>query len=152
MVNNPQTYLDKYLKFPIIEALTFHVEPLTLEEIKSYLLQIKGCGINCGIAIKMETDLNNYQSLISLIDYITIMSVPPGKAGQKYDNRCLHNLQIASKFKQIKPGLIIQLDGGVNLDIVKQNYQYVDNFIMGSYFFNNIDNVAKIIKIVKEKN
>lgn len=150
MVNNPQVYLDKYLKFSL-EALTFHVEPLTIDEIKKYLLQIKASGVKCGIAIKMETDLNNYQSLLSLIDYITIMSVPPGKAGQKYDNKCLRNLQVASKFKQLKPNIIVQLDGGINLDTAKQNYQYVDSFIMGSYFFDNLKNISSVIKTIKNK-
>lgn len=149
MVNKPSNYFKKYFKFHV-EAITFHIEPLDIETIKEYLITIKNQKIKCGIAIKMETDLNKYVSLNPYLDYITIMSVPPGKAGQTYNNKCLHNLQVAKKFKQQNPNLIIQLDGGVNLDIVKKNYDYVDHFIIGSYFFNNLDKAEEIVKAIKK--
>lgn len=149
MVLKPFKYLKKYFKFNV-EAITFHVEPLNITTIKKYLLAIKKQGIKCGIAIKMETDLNKYSSLNQYLDYITIMSVPPGKSGQTYNKKCLHNLKVAKKFKQHNPHLIVQIDGGVNLENAKKNYTYVDHFIMGSYFFNNLKNIKKTIKLIKQ--
>lgn len=148
MVLKPLNYLKKYFKFNV-EAITFHAEPLNIETIKKCLLMIKNQKIKCGIAVKMETDLNKYASLNQYLDYITIMSVPPGKSGQTYSNKCLHNLKVAKKFKKNNPNLIVQLDGGINLENAKKNYTYVDHFIMGSYFFNNLKDMKKIIKLIK---
>lgn len=149
MVLKPLCYLKKYFKFNV-EAITFHVEPLDITTIKKYLLAIKNQKIKCGIAIKMETDLKKYASLNRYLDYITIMSVPPGKSGQTYNNKCLHNLKVAKKFKQHNPNLIVQIDGGINLENAKKNYTLVDHFIMGSYFFNNLKNMKKVIKLIKQ--
>jgi ribulose-phosphate 3-epimerase len=62
------------------------------------------------------------------------MSVEPGKGGQAFLPEAINNLQKVKRIKdQYNPRLIIQLDGGVNLDVMKLTKDYVDHFVIGSF-------------------
>lgn len=144
MVENPQDYFEKYFAFEI-NSLAFHVETQNVKKAKELLAQIRAHGIKAGIAVNMETDLNQYIDLANDCDLITVMSVVPGRGGQAYDDACMHNLEVCKQFKKINPKIIVQLDGGVNNTIIDKNWNYVDSFVSGSWFFKNIDNFNQFL-------
>jgi ribulose-phosphate 3-epimerase len=62
------------------------------------------------------------------------MSVTPGKGGQSFIPTTINNLQKAKKIKDLyNPSLIIQLDGGVNFEVMQITKDYVDHFVIGSF-------------------
>jgi len=150
MVQEPMKWIKLYKPY-LVNAITFHCETQSLAESRKILDYIHSLGFKAGLAVKMETDLDLYRDLASCCDIITIMSVEPGLGGQKYSDKCLHNLKVCKEWKKIKPDLRVQTDGGINDIYVKQLWDYVDNFITGSWFFKNLDKMPSFIKEFNDK-
>ena len=106
----------------------------------------------CGLAFKPHTDLNHYINLIKKCDYVTIMGVEPGFGGQQFmRDITLKNLVLISKIKkEHNRNLIIQLDGGVNSEVIKLTSKYVDNFVSGSFLIKQKDpkSIVKFVKLI----
>ncbi len=145
MVQRPEEYI-KLMKDLKLNSVTFHVETQDIAKAKKLLQSIHDLGFKAGISVKMETSLVDYVDLAPNCDFVLIMSVNPGLGGQRYSDACQINLQAAQIMKKINPNIRVQLDGGVNDEIIKKNYDLVDNFISGSWFFNNIDNMPQYLK------
>lgn len=144
MVADPKKYIDMFKNYKV-NSITFHVETQDINKASNLLDYIHSLGFKAGIAIKMETDLNNYLELANKCDFILIMAVAPGLGGQRYSLACQRNLQAAKTMKQLNPDIRVQLDGGVDDKIIAQDYDLVDNFITGSWFFRNIDNIKPFL-------
>jgi len=101
------------------------------------------------LAFKPSTNIDKYKKLIKHCDYITIMGVNPGFGGQKFLSETIDNLKKIYCFKkEINPNLIIQLDGGVNFDVMKVTAKYVDHFISGSFLFKYPHSKKEIVEFV----
>jgi ribulose-phosphate 3-epimerase len=73
------------------------------------------------------------------------MGVEPGFGGQNFMPLALENLKKVSEIKsKFNPNLIVQLDGGVNIDVIKQTLAFVDHYIIGTFLMKNLDD-TKII-------
>ena len=129
MVMKPIKWFKEFIVYPF-STLTFQPEPL---------------------AFKPHTDLNKYVSLIKKCDYVTIMGVEPGFGGQQFMKEItLNNLELINKIKkEYNPKLVVQLDGGVNFDVIKLTSKYVDNFISGSFLIKQKDPKA-VVKFVQQ--
>lgn len=149
MVQHPEDYI-KLFKDLKVNSITFHVETQDIAKAKKLLQSIHDLGFKAGISVKMETNLLEYVELAPYCEFILVMSVNPGLGGQKYSDACQINLQAAKIMKNTNPNIRVQLDGGVNDEIIKKNYDLVDNFITGSWFFKNIDQMPKYIKLLQE--
>lgn len=134
MVADPWKWVSEFLHYPN-NAITFHPEPIT--KLSTYFLikKIQKAKRLAGLAFRPQTDLTKYKGLLKRSDIVTIMGVNPGFGGQKFmNNITLKNLKLINEIKQKhNPKLIIQLDGGVNYDVMKLTKNYVDNFISGSF-------------------
>lgn len=149
MVNKPQKWLKLYKNHKVY-SITFHCEPLKNKKIIKLLKKIHNMGFKTGIGIKYDTDLNKYVDVIPYCDIVTIMSVAPGKGGQGFQHECKHNLEVCKVLKERYPSLIVEIDGGVNDEIIKQYFDYVDWFVSGSWFFKNIKKMPEINKELKK--
>jgi ribulose-phosphate 3-epimerase len=131
--------------------LTFQPEPVSKLTASILLSKIKKSNRKCGLAFKPHTDLNKYVSLIKKCDYVTIMGVEPGFGGQQFMKEItLNNLVLINKIKkEYNPKLVVQLDGGVNFEVIKLTSKYVDNFISGSFLIKQKDPKA-VVKFVQQ--
>lgn len=133
MVKTPFTYIRRFLKFPV-NSITFHPEAISKSGARLLIYYMKMRRVPCGIAIKPSTNISKYISLLKICDYVLIMGVEPGAGGQKFMPECLENLKKARAIKDIfNKRLIVQLDGGVNPDVISLTESYVDQYIMGNY-------------------
>lgn len=144
MVKNVNQYIDKFLKYNI-DFLTFHCEPISIEQSLIFIEKIKSKKIKAGIAIKPNTLIKDYKELILKSDIVTIMGVEPGFGGQKFIESTIDKLIEIDKIKFKKT--IIQLDGGVNLDVIKKTKKYVDFFVSGSFLMSSKDKESIINSI-----
>lgn len=146
MVNDVEKYVNLFINYKI-DYLTFHCEPIAISKAIEILKLIKLCNIKAGIAIKPQTNIMDYQELFHHIDIITVMGVEPGFGGQKFI------LSTVEKLKEIKkvipPNIIIQLDGGVNLEVIKLTKEYVDFFVSGSFLINYENDFNEIFTLIK---
>lgn len=149
MVANPNEWIDLYKSYKV-NSIAFHAESQSIEESKQLLNKIKSLGFLAGFSVKPHTDLNQYKDLFALADIILIMSVEPGWAGQGFIDDALVNLQKANEAKKINSKLIIEIDGGINIDKIKQLYNQVDWFVTGSWFFKNIGHMDQYLSEFKK--
>ncbi len=143
MVANPKIYVENYINKYKFDYLTFHCETISIENSIKLIKYIKEHNIKAGIAIKPNTDIRLYESVIKECDIITIMGVEPGFGGQKYIE------STTDKIKKIKKmankNTILQIDGGVNLDVIKLLKNDIDMFVSGSFLINNINKIEEIM-------
>ncbi len=150
MVMNPKDWVNQFIDFKGIKTITFHLEPISKEETLELLKFIKSRGIKAGVAIRPTTDPNEHIEILKASDLITVMGVQPGFGGQKFMPVVIDNLKKINEIKrQHNPNLIIQIDGGVNFDVLKQTYQYCDWFVSGSFLMKYNGNKKDIVDYFK---
>ena len=141
MVVNPINYI-KELNLDNIEYITFHIE--LKDNIKEIINHIKSINKKVGISINPNTNINELLPYINDIDMILIMSVVPGKGGQKFMPEVLNKIDI---IKQHNKDITIEIDGGINEDTIKQLHD-IDIVVVGS-FITNYDNYQEQIDKLK---
>ncbi len=150
MVAKSYEYVEKLVSIKP-NIITIHYEsPETISEMEKIIKLIKKNDIFFGLSIKPETAIESISQYLDVIDLILIMSVEPGKSGQKFMPEALEKIAKARKLTKGKD-IIIEVDGGINLD----NYAEVvskgaDFLVMGSAFFNAKDRV-KLLSIVDKR-
>jgi ribulose-phosphate 3-epimerase len=126
-----------------MNACTFHPEVMSFEKCREAFQVLRDKNIKCGIAIKPHVDVNEYVDLLKESDYVCIMSVEPGKGGQSFMPRSIDNMKKVKRIKdELNPRLVIQLDGGVNFEVMKETKQYVDHYVIGSFLMEQINKRA----------
>lgn len=141
MVNDPGKYIDK-ICFYNIDYITIHYEIKNLED---YIDKIKDYGFKVGIAVKPETDIEKIYYLLDKINLVLIMSVEPGKSGQKFIN-------VSDKINKLKQEIInrklnvkISVDGGIN-DEVLTYVKEADILVSSSFILSDLDKNVDILK------
>ncbi|KAI0990202.1 hypothetical protein GJ496_004107 [Pomphorhynchus laevis] len=119
MVDNPRHWVER-MAVSGADRFTFHIEALNdvieVEELCQYIHEHK---MKVGIALKPYTTVDDYRlppNINGLVDMILVMTVEPGKGGQKLIYDCLEKVK---HFRLMWPNLDIQVDGGVDLNNVE---------------------------------
>lgn len=136
MVENPEKYIPLYAELNT-EYITFHIE--LLDNIEKNLELIKSYGIKCGLAIKPDTPVKNLVPYLPLLDLILIMSVEPGKGGQKFISSSKEKvLELRDLLDNYHSKAVISIDGGVDKD-TRSLCGGCDIVVSGSYVVLNDD-------------
>lgn len=131
MAENPEPIIQE-LKDLNIEYITIHYE--INKPLDKIINLIHNQGYKCGISIKPKTDPKNIIEYLEKIDLVLIMSVEPGKGGQKFIP------DVLNKIKKLKQNnLIIEIDGGINDTNIEELKNIVDIVVVGSYITNSSD-------------
>lgn len=146
MVVNVKKYVEKFIKYNI-DYLTFHCEPLKINESIELIKLIKSKGIKAGIAIKPNTIPGEYSELIEISDIITIMGVEPGFGGQKFIPKTIDLIKKIKKYSN--KDTILQLDGGVNIEVIKLVKNDINFFVSGSFLVNYKGDFKELIELIK---
>ena len=136
MIKNPRKSFDQFIECGS-KTIIFHYEASS-NHIDD-LIYLRNNNVLSGIALNPDTDENNIIPLLDYLDYVLIMSVYPGKGGQKFINSTLEKMRrIVSLVKDKK--IIVGVDGGVNLGTIASVYSTgIDIVIIGSGLFNAND-------------
>lgn len=138
MIEEPEQYIDEYVKAGA-DLITFHYEatnnPLDLIRV------IKKTGKKAGISIKPETNIEVLDYLLKELDLILIMSVEPGKGGQKFLPNSIDKISYLNKKRlENKYDYLIEVDGGINFETAKTVRESgCDVIVVGSFLFNRKD-------------
>ena len=127
MVNNPINYINK---LPDVNSIIFQIENLNNYQILEIIDTIKAKNSKCGISISPNTSIENIIDYLKLIDIVQIMTVEPGKCGQKLIKSTLTKIY---DIRNINSQITIQVDGGINknnlTELLKKG---ANSFICGS--------------------
>lgn len=151
MVENVKEYIDEYIALnPLF--ITIHYEACkNKEEVKEILEYIKKNDIKCGLSIKPNTKLKEIYEFLPYISLILIMTVEPGKGGQKLIPETIKKIcKLKEYLYQNNLETYIEADGGIKLDNVDQlKSAGVDIIVVGSGIINS-DDYKETIKKFKE--
>ena len=110
-----------------------HADRITKDAFR-IMNQIHDLGCKTGVAINPSESLDEIKYYIHLLDKITVMTVDPGYAGQKFVPQMLDKIRELVKIREER-GLhfLIEVDGSCNERTFKQLYDAgVDVMIVGS--------------------
>lgn len=142
MSNDLDNQIDNFSKLNP-EYITIHEE---VKETIKYINKIKNKNIKVGLALNPETDIENIYPYLELIDLILIMSVKPGKGGQKFMPEVIGKLQELKEI-QDRYNYVIEVDGGINKETIKYVENYADIVVSGSFIVNSDDYEEKISEL-----
>lgn len=117
MVENIKESIDKYLPFePSI--ITFHYEACSSDEqVIEIINYLKKNGVKPAISIKPKTDIESIKKFLPLLHMVLIMTVEPGKGGQKLIPETIEKVsELKDYLKNEKLDTYIEVDGGIKTD------------------------------------
>jgi len=102
---------------------------------------IKSFGVKAGVALNPATPLSSIEWVIDQLDFVLIMSVNPGFGGQKFiESSVLKIKALSNMLKEKNSNAIIQVDGGINNNTIKQvSNAGATSFVAGSAIFNTVN-------------
>ena len=138
MIVNPDNYLESCQKSGA-SIVTVHYE--TCKHLHRTVSRIKELGMKAGVAINPHTPVHLVKDLIGEIDLLLVMSVNPGFGGQKFIPHTYHKVSEAKQLaEEFNPDLLIEVDGGVNLETGKELRKSGANMLVaGSFVFKSQD-------------
>ena len=135
MVENPLDVINEWIEAGA-KRIIIHLEAIKSEKLKSYL---GDCEI--GIALNPKTSIENLIPYLATIDsskkFVQILAVEPGLSGQKFQPQVLDKIKF---LKKNYPDVIIEVDGGINLETSKMCKEAgADILVAGSYIWDSKD-------------
>jgi ribulose-phosphate 3-epimerase len=133
MVSSPNKYVKDFAKMKNVEYLTLHVEahrrPIDV------INMIRHTNMKVGLAINPETKVSRIIPLLNHVDQVLIMSVKPGKGGQKFMEDVLYKVETLKDIREQNGyHYIISIDGGINNETAALCKEAgVDMVVSGSY-------------------
>jgi ribulose-phosphate 3-epimerase len=118
MVDNPAKHFAQFAEAGA-DSVTFHFEavddvPATIRAAREQELQV-------GIAFNPETTPKDVAKAAGDVDIVLCMSINPGYSGQPFQEETYARVE---ELRELLPeGMPIQVDGGVNADIIKPLYE-----------------------------
>lgn len=150
MVKDVKSYVTSYLGLnPNI--ITFHLEACKdKDEIMDLIKYIKENNCKVGIAIKPDTSLEEIYEFLPYIHMCLVMTVEPGKGGQKLICSTLEKIRNLNNYiKENNLELDIEADGGINVDNIGEVTDAGVNIsVVGSGILNS-DNYSEYMKKLK---
>lgn len=148
MVQNPERLMADFVT-PRTEFIVVHQEACV--HLHRTVQQIKALGVRAGVALNPATSLSTLDYILEDLDLVLIMSVNPGFGGQAFIPSTWKKLETLNRMRQERhPDLLIQLDGGVNLDNAADLKQAgVDILVAGAAVFGASDVAERVRDFMK---
>ncbi len=149
MVKRPMEHIDDFIDLGA-DRIMFHIETCKdNNEALDIIKYIISNGIKAGITINPDTEVEKIYELLPFVHMVLVMSVIPGKGGQKFIESTLSKI---SKLKQYcyenDLDIDIEVDGGINDITGKEAVDSGANILVsGSYILNAIDYKEAINKL-----
>lgn len=147
MIKNPKEWIDKLIDAEF-KRIIFHIEcEDNIDELISYL---KNKGLEVGLALKNETDIEKLEPFVEKIDCVLVMSIVAGFQGQPFIPETLEKIK---NLKAKEWGFKIGIDGAVKDSNIKEIVDAgVDFVIVGSYLLEgspeeNLENLWEAIYV-----
>jgi ribulose-phosphate 3-epimerase len=112
MVTDPMSYLPR-LKQNKADWVSFHMDSTSFS--RRTLVTIREMGMKAGVVINPSQPISVIEPIIRFLDYVVLMTVEPGYAGQKFMVDSLPRVtELDALRKQYGVDFLISIDGGVD--------------------------------------
>ena len=135
MVQNPERHIENFAQSGA-SSLTVHEEAISDPNI---IKNIKKLNVYSGLSIKPKTSIEKVLPYLEDLDYVLIMTVEPGKSGQKLIPEAASKVKHLSQIIRQKGfDIPIQVDGGIRAETIEQVSE-AQIFVAGHSIFKSSD-------------
>ncbi|MGE5449385.1 MAG: ribulose-phosphate 3-epimerase [Bacteroidales bacterium] len=148
MIVNPDQYIERFAEAGAA-SVTVHYEACL--HLHRTVQLMKEHGLKASVCLNPHTPVALLADIIEDLDMVLLMSVNPGFGGQKFiENSYRKVRQLKELILQKKCSTLIEVDGGVNLQVGENLYREgADILVAGSFIF-NADNPKDTIAAFKK--
>ena len=138
MIEQPERYIDHFSECGS-DYITVHKEATV--HLHRTLQMIKDRNVKAGVSLIPSSSVMEIEPVLDMVDLILVMTVNPGFGGQKLIPSTLEKIKELDRIrKERNLKYLISVDGGVNLQTVKQIADCkADIAVCGSAFFGASD-------------
>lgn len=155
MISNPLSKL-KWFDIHENDLVSIHIE--AEKNILSFIEEVHCLKALAGIAVSPDTEIKSIYPYLDKVDFILVMTVYPGFAGQKLVEKCLPKIKELRDYADSigRNNLMIEVDGNVSFEnAVKMRKLGADIFVGGSssVFYKEdtiLNNTNKMRKMLEE--
>ncbi|MEG2328680.1 ribulose-phosphate 3-epimerase [Anaerorhabdus sp.] len=149
MMNNPSNIIDTIINLGVD---IIYIHPESERKLLRTIEKIKDRNVGVGLAINPETSVESILEVLYYVDYLLIMTVNPGFAGQKFIK---HTLNKILKLIELKENFDYQIiiDGACSLEVINDlSSKGVDGFVLGtSALFGKMQKYEDILMDIRKK-
>lgn len=129
MIQNPSKYVEM---FADMGADIIYIHPEADQQVARTLDTIRSKGKKAGIAINPGTSVESILGLLPLVDYVMVMTVNPGFAGQKYLDYVNPKIERLVALSE-EYGFKVMVDGAISPEKVQElSAMGVTGFVLGT--------------------
>ena len=129
MIENPANKVDWFIDAGVD---IIYIHPESERYVVKTLAHIKERGKMAGIAVNPDTSIESIEEMLNLCDYVLIMTVNPGFAGQKFIDFTKRKIEKLVGLKQIL-GFKIIIDGACSPEVIRELSELgADGFVLGT--------------------
>lgn len=142
MIDRPSRYIENFLKAGA-DIISFHVE--AEPDIDKTIDLIAAGGAKPALAVKPGTPIQTVYPYLDKLYMVLVMTVEPGFGGQSFMGDMLEKVRA---LKAKAPELLVQVDGGINLDTIAEAAKAgVDCCVAGTSVFGAEDREQRIFAL-----
>jgi ribulose-phosphate 3-epimerase len=126
------------------DRVAIHVEcGYNVEDIKQLKLKL-GCEL--GLALNIETPIDQLTPYLDYIDYVLFMAVTPGVSGMPFAESVMDKIKV---FRELYPNYSITIDGGITDKTAFLVRQFnPDTLISGSFILKDRNYGKQVFKLI----
>jgi len=148
MIENAERYLDAFVDAGA-SSVSVHVE--ALPHLQRALEQLRKRGASPGVALNPSTPIGALEEILPEVDFVLVMSVNPGFAGQKFLPSTLDKIRrLREAVRGRGLSARIQVDGGVHLGNIRAVVEAgADTIVAGAGAFAGGDPAAAVRALIE---
>src|SRR3989344_1683143 len=135
MIENPVSVSDEWVNAGF-QRLLWHMEGIIkTSDVRLKIAEIRGRGVEVGLAVDKETPVESVLPYLDDVDCVLVMTIQAGFSGQQFIPEMLDKARV---IRERKPGLPIEVDGGINYETAKLAVAAgATRLVTTSYIFNS---------------
>ncbi len=148
MIVEPEKYVEAFAKAGA-QMISVHQE--TCAHLDRNIHQIKDLGVRAGVVLNPATPLQTLDEVLSIVDFVLIMSVNPGFGGQKLIPSAIDKIRALDHSRRERQlSFEIEIDGGITASNAAQVAAAgCDILVAGSSIFRTADPAEAVRSMTK---
>lgn len=129
MIENPANKVDWFIDAGVD---IIYIHPESERYVVKTLAHIRDRQVKAGIAIDPDTSIETVREMLDFCDYVMVMTVNPGFAGQKYIDFCTEKIRKLATLKK-EYGYRLMIDGSCSPERIRMLSGIgADGFVLGT--------------------
>ncbi|MBN2557169.1 MAG: ribulose-phosphate 3-epimerase [Clostridia bacterium] len=147
MIEDPDRHIESFVEAGA-DIICIHQEAgIHLERSIQF---IRSLGAKAAVSLNPATDVNTLKYVLPELDMVLIMSVNPGFGGQEFIGFSIEKIkELRAMADRLNPGMDIEVDGGINMDNIREVVKAGANVIVAGSGIYGDGNPATAVSLMR---